>query len=88
MAYMGKVKYYRKVVADSPEKKMADFMVSEGGHYNGDFNMAALAALDHSREYAEGSDKNDFWYRVYCRLEVLSLDLINIDKIESCRENG
>lgn len=77
MAMLGKVKYYKA----SPEKRMVDHMLSEAGHYNGDIHMAALSALDYSRDYAEGAEKNAFWYRVYCRLEYAELNLITIDKI-------
>lgn len=72
---------HRKNYIPGKAVTMADFMLSPRGHYNGDVRMASLAALDHSRDYSEGSEKNDFWYRVYCRLEYTSLNLITIDKI-------
>ena len=72
---LGKVKYYAR--PKNPGKddvtKMVEFMLSEAGNYSGHKHIAALSALDHARDYAEGDAKNAFWYSVYCRLEYLSL---------------
>jgi len=49
---------------------MAAFMVSTRGHYNGDNGMAALAALDHARDYSDTDAKFRFWMDVY---EIITL---------------
>lgn len=58
---------------------MAGFMVSSAGHYNSDRGMAALAALDHARDYTATDGKFRFWMNVY---EIISLWNLNISKVK------
>jgi len=56
---------------------MAAFMMSTRGHYSGDSGLAALAALDHARDYTTADDKFRFWMNVY---EIITLWSFNTTK--------
>lgn len=75
---LGKIKYYKgSKVPDMTPEIMAAFMLSTSGHYNGDSNCAALAALEHARDYAETDEKFGFWMNVYSAVTLWNLNLTN-----------
>jgi len=76
----GKIRRFkvrRNVIKPITPDTMAAFMLSTSGHYNGDTSMAALAALDHARDYNNTDEKFRFWIDTYEIITLWGFNILN-----------